>query len=174
MKVAVIYYSFSGNTRNMCEFISEELNKKGYPTASIVLKPKKETTSFFSQGREAFLRREIELLDIEAIRDISSYDFVIFASPVWAFTITPAMRSYLKKVQGLKEKKCLALLTAGSIKGAGKVLREFVLLITARGGKVWFKKALKGNHTKDKGYLREKLTPALELILEKGINAPVA
>ncbi len=164
MKVAIVYYSFSGNTQNVCEFIMNKLNKEGIATSPIVLKPKRETRSFFNQGWLAFLRREVELLNIENIKTLSEYDFVIVASPVWAFTITPAMRSYLNKAQGLKGKKCAVLLTAGGIKGAGRALEEFVSLIKGMEGEVVFKKVLVGKQTKDKEYLEEELKYLFEAV----------
>ncbi len=166
MKVAIIYYSFSGNTQRMCEFLLDKLSRKEVLAEQIVLKPKKETRSFFTQGRLAFLRKEVELLNIEDNMSLAAYDFIIFASPVWAFTITPAMRSYISKAQGLQRKKCAALLTAGSIKGAGRALDEFVSLIRGIEGEVVFRKVVVGKRTKDREYLEEELRPLLKPLVK--------
>ncbi len=166
MKVAVVYYSFTGNTKRASEFIARHLNHKGIQTDVIVLHPEKEGSSFFRQGWQAFSYQEVNLQRLDEIKNLSAYDFIIFASPVWAFTITPALRSYLKRAEGLDSKHTGIILTAGSGLGVKKALRDAVALVTAKGSTVKFHKVLTGSKSGDTTYLKNELQPLLEEIVK--------
>jgi len=164
MKVAIIFYSFSGNTRAACSSLKDKLSKET-ETIFIELRPKKESQAFLGQCREAFLKKEPVLDDVGL--DLSSYDFCIFSSPVWAFTYAPALRSYLKKVKGLNDKKCCCFLTFGSGAGSGKALRELEAVLKEKGGRILFSKNLSGLKSRDKEFLESFLKPLIEIITGK-------
>ncbi len=91
MKALVVYYSRTGNTRRAAERIAQSV--------SADLEELKEETErsglrgYVSGGRDALRRRPAALLPVE--RDPSAYDLVIVGSPIWAFTLCPAVRTYL-------------------------------------------------------------------------------
>ena len=164
MKIALVYYSFSGNTHNAVLFLQRALEEKAHQTQTIRLKPSKEESSFFKQGRDAFLKREAELIDCDY--SLGKYDFVIFATPVWAFTITPALRGYLNKTGRLNNKKTGLILTYGSGVGVNKTQKELKQILNNKGATVKFELSLKGSKTKDKEYLKNEfssLTKSYEL-----------
>ena len=155
-KIALVYYSFSGNTHNAVLFLRQRLESKGNEVQTIRLKLAKEESSFFKQGRDAFLKKEAALTSCEY--NLEKYDFVIFATPVWAFTITPALRSYLNKAEGLKNKKAGFVLTYGSGVGVNKTKRELKQILHNKGALVEFMLGLQGSKTKDKEYLKSKFS----------------
>lgn len=94
MKSIVLYYSYSGNTRRVAERIGEaagadiaEIRTAAPYTGSY--------DDVVDQGRwevnSGFLP-EIEALDV----DMSQYDTVILGTPVWWYTLAPAMSSFLR------------------------------------------------------------------------------
>jgi len=157
MKIAVVYYSFSGNTHNAILFLQKTLEAKVHQVQTIRLKPSREESSFFKQGRDAFLKKEAELSGCDY--NLAQYDFVIFATPVWAFTITPALRSYLNRVEGLENKRTSFVLTFGSGVGVNKTKRELGRILKGKEAIVEFALSLKGSKTKDKEYLQSEFYP---------------
>jgi len=156
MKIAVIYYSFSGNTHNAVLFLRQNLEKREHQVCLLRLKPYNEESSFFKQCREAFLKKEPELKGAEY--DLKEYGFVVFAAPVWAFTIAPALRSYLKKAGGLKNKKAGFILTYGSGAGVNKTKKELKQILNNKGAAVVFGLSLKGSRVRDKKYLEQEFS----------------
>ncbi|HDN86267.1 MAG: hypothetical protein DRP68_02825 [Candidatus Omnitrophota bacterium] len=153
MKVAIVFYSFSGNTEKAVLFLKNFFLRKNIPVEVFRLKPVKEETSFFRQGMQAFLKEAPPILEINY--DLDSYDLVVFASPVWAFTISPALRSYLRKVKNLARKKIVCFLTFGSGVGAKKALRELESILKSKKAEIIFSKSLAGSKVENKSYLEE-------------------
>ncbi|MCF7906520.1 flavodoxin [Patescibacteria group bacterium] len=93
----MIFYSLTGN----CRKIANELNKK-YPSDIIELKlkrgfkkPKMNFTNILIGGFQAATKKtpEINNLDI----NLNNYNQIILGTPVWASTMSPAIRTFLKK-----------------------------------------------------------------------------
>ena len=151
MRGVVIFYSFSGNTRKACLFLQEMSEALGSSLDLIDLKLEKEIVPFFKQCLEAVLKKKPKL--IEADYDLGIYDFIIFASPVWAFTYAPALRSYLNKASGLESKAAACFLTFGSGAGSKKALKELENVLGEKKMRVLFSKNLSGAKTGDSVYL---------------------
>jgi len=163
MKGAVVFYSFSGNTRRACASLKELVSALGSSLYLIDLKLKKEVVSFVGQCFEAALKKKPELL--EANYDLSEYDFVVLASPVWAFTYAPALRTYLNKVKGLNSKKAACFMTFGSGAGSQKALKELENVLIKKKTKVLFSKNLSGTKTSDPAYLKNNFKSLLEKLI---------
>ena len=151
MRGAAVFYSFSGNTRKACLFLKEMVEASGSSLDLIDLKLEKEVVPFFKQCLEAALKKKPKLL--EADYDLGIYDFIIFASPVWAFTYAPALRSYLNKANGLENKIAACFLTFGSGAGSKRALRELENVLGGKKMRVLFSKNLSGAKTGDNVYL---------------------
>ncbi len=161
-KVAVVFYSFSGNTKRASLFLKKKLEEKGYLCDFVELRPKREVRSFLKQGFMAFLKRELSLEEIKT--DLSEYDLVILASPVWAFTITPALRTYLNRVEGLKGRNVGCFLTFGSGTGKDKALRELKDILEKKGANILFSKTIVGKNTKEEAYLEREFRSLWEYL----------
>ncbi len=162
MKAAIVFYSFSGNTKRAASFLQNKLKEKQITAELIDLRPKMETSSFFKQSKQALLKQRVGL--IEAQQDLTQYDYVFFASPVWAFRIAPALRSYLDKVQGLQTKKTICFLTYGSGTGSAKALHELEDILEENGADIIFSVNLSGGKTKNNDYLEKSFIPLFKLI----------
>lgn len=162
MKIAILFYSFSGNTKKACEFLKNRLSSKSIGVDLIELKLKEETASFLRQCLQAFLKKKPDLA--EGGYNLEKYDCLIFSSPVWAFAIAPALRSCLVRIETLEKKRTVCFLTYGSGAGSGKALKELESIILDKGAQIIFSKNIAGNKTKDSTYLEEQFKPLLDIL----------
>ena len=162
MKVAMVFYSFSGNTKRVCLFLKEKLAAKNIDVDLIDLRPKMETRSFFKQSKQALFKEKVELL--RAQDDLSRYDYIAFASPVWAFTFAPALRSFLDKVKGVEGKRAICFLTYGSGTGSGKALRELETILEEKKAEIIFSVNLSGFKVKKNDYLEKRFKTLFNII----------
>jgi len=93
MKTLVVFYSRTGCTRKaaidlakLIEADVEELKERTNRHGLI---------GFLVAGFDALLGRPADLLPV--VHKPETYDIVIVASPVWAFTLCPAMRAWLRR-----------------------------------------------------------------------------
>lgn len=110
MRILVSFYSRSGNTKKVAEKISKSLS------ADIdEIKDLKDRTrtimGWIISGRDAMQKKSTK---IKYRKNPSSYDLVIIGTPVWAWTISPAIRAYLSEN---KFKKVAFFCTCGGNKG---------------------------------------------------------
>jgi flavodoxin len=94
-KVLVVYYSLTGNTKLIAEAIAESINSD-----ILELKPVKELdaeggSKYFWGGYQATMKIKPKLkpFDINPFE----YDLIILGTPVWAWTYTPPIHSFLSK-----------------------------------------------------------------------------
>lgn len=108
MKILVVYYSRDGHTRNVAKEISSTLAADIEEIREI--KRRKGILGWLSAGSDALWRR---LVTIEySMIDPANYDLVIIGTPVWAWTMAPGVRSWLKK-HGKSLKKVIFFATMG-------------------------------------------------------------
>jgi flavodoxin len=108
MKTLVVYYSRTGVTRAVANVLAgqleadvEELHDR---------KDRNGAMGYLLAGRDATLKR---LADIDPPqKDPKAYDMVVLGTPVWAFTMAPAIRTYLTQ-HGAAIKKAGAFCTMG-------------------------------------------------------------
>ncbi len=120
MKTLVAYYSLSGKTRKMCEkYVADIVGD--VDLVEILEVNKRTTANAYLVGCKMALKQqasEIQKLEI----DMSLYDNVIIAGPIWAFNAPPAINAFLREYN-LNGKNVTGVLTyAGT---AGKAPSNF-------------------------------------------------
>ena len=118
MKVAVIYFSLTGNTQKVADEIMNVLTEKGITFSRIPLKAVKRC--FLVNFLKALFRGREE---IEEGWDLSGFDFIFLGSPVWAFSPHPSVNTFLEKSTGLEGKKGTVFVTYGGGLGKERTLR---------------------------------------------------
>lgn len=92
MKILVTYYSLDGNTHYLAEGIAECLDAdllRLMPVKDI----RNNKTKYLFGGRQAVTKKKPDLLPFD--KNPEEYDMIIIGTPVWASTMTPAVRSFL-------------------------------------------------------------------------------
>jgi len=104
MKIAIVYYSQSGNV----DFVANKMLK--YLDADLVriepdkAYPDKGFKKFFWGGKSAVMGESPALAPYEF--DVQKYDVVVLGYPVWAGTFAPPIRSFVEQnFFGLQAKK---------------------------------------------------------------------
>ncbi len=95
-KMLVVYYSRTGTTRKVAEAAAGAL---GCAIEEIVdLKKRGGPLGFAVAGKDAALKKLTEIGEME--NDPGSYDLVIIGTPVWSFTMSCAVRTWLTREKG--------------------------------------------------------------------------
>jgi flavodoxin len=150
MKSAIIYYSFSGNTRKVALILSEYLRQAG-EVSVIELKAPGESKNFFTQAVRAFRHKKEEIEAVEL--DLAGYDLICFGTPVWAFGPAPAMNSYLDRCNGLKDKKVVLFTTYGSGTGNERCLNYMQQALSRKGAGSFKRFSLQQSKVNDKEFV---------------------
>lgn len=96
MKVLIAFYSRTGHTQRACQLLAEQLIAAGH------LPQIEELTDSTSRSgivgwilgvKDALLKRKSNISPTST--DAADFDLVVLATPVWAGTMTPALRTYI-------------------------------------------------------------------------------
>ena len=93
MKCVVVFYSRTGRTRKVAERLAALLKAD--------MEPLRETDTrrgfwgYLRAGRDAMLKRSATLQPLA--HNPADYDVVVLGTPIWAFTICPALRTFLEQ-----------------------------------------------------------------------------
>lgn len=112
MKTLVAYYSRTGNTRKIAVELAAKLNAD--VEEIIDSKSRDGAMGYILAGRDSLFGRPAAIK--QPSRDPSLYDLVVVGTPVWAFTVSAPVKTYLKQNQG-KFKNVAFYLTCGSVGG---------------------------------------------------------
>ena len=122
MKVAIVYYSMSGNTDYVAKQIAEKI---GADLIRIVPKkeyPDKGFRKFFWGGKSALMKETPRLEEYQF--DSNQYDMIIFGTPVWASQFTPPIRTFVKENKEQLRNKKIAVFTCYSGGGAENAIEK--------------------------------------------------
>lgn len=109
-KILIVYYSFEGNTKFIAEAIASELGADIQPLKPIKDLKSKGGSKFLWGGRQVVMKAKPALHSLE--KNPENYDIIFIGTPVWAYTFTPAIRSFLASYP-LKGKKIALFCTHG-------------------------------------------------------------
>ncbi len=110
MKTLVVYYSYSGNTKQVVDMIKE---KKNFDVLEI--KPVNDYSDDYQkvvddEEAKMDMNEIIEIKDVNV--NLDYYDRILLGTGVWWYKITPAIRSFLNKYD-LKDKVIVPFITNG-------------------------------------------------------------
>ncbi len=121
-KILIVYYSLTGNT----QFIAETL-RDTIEADILELKPIKELkadsgTRFMWGGYQSKMKKKPKLENFDT--NPLEYDLIILGTPVWAWDISPPMRSFLSKFNLAGKKVAFWMCHAGDGVKAMKRFKE--------------------------------------------------
>ncbi|MCX5697123.1 MAG: NAD(P)H-dependent oxidoreductase [Candidatus Omnitrophica bacterium] len=154
MKAAVIYYSYSGNTRAVAQALSAHL-KGEYEVQAIELTALDEPASFLGQCRRAFSHTRAQIAPVDL--DLSGCDLICVGTPVWAFGPVPAVNTYLDRCSGVENKEVILFATCGSGTGNERCLQYMQGLLAKKGAKGFKRFSIQQSKVKDKEFILSRL-----------------
>lgn len=132
MKTLIVYYSLENNCRQLADLMAPEIGAtlqelrlvKGNP-------PQNFFGRYYQGGKGSFFKETPELQPPTA--NAADFDLVIVGTPVWAWNMTPAVRSFLTSTDFTGKKAAVFAMYRGT---AGVTLSAMKKLIEQRGGTV--------------------------------------
>lgn len=154
-KPIIIFYSLTGNTKFIAQAIAEITSGE-----ILELKLEKEFKSshdlrtVFWGGKQVVTKEKPKLLPLT--KNIADYNLIILGTPVWAFSVAPALRTFLSQNKLTNKKIALFCCHDGM---PGKALANLKSELTGNEiiGDIAFREPL-GNQAENKKKLAEWLT----------------
>ncbi len=113
MKIGLIIYSQTGNTRSVAERLHKEITAAGHDVSIEEITITGDTPA--QPGK----------FKLDRVPSPENYDAVIFGAPVQAFTLNPVMKTYMEELPAMSGKKTAIFVTKRlpllSIGGTGAV-----------------------------------------------------
>ncbi|MCD8351463.1 MAG: hypothetical protein LUC93_12725 [Planctomycetaceae bacterium] len=131
MKILFTYYSLDGNCRALAQLMAGAVGGDlaelrltgGMPTGFV--------TKFLVGGKRS-LMKEVPVLEPLGV-NLDDYGLVVIGGPVWAWNISPAVRSFVSSTDWRGRKTAAFVMHGG---GKGKALATIKTLVDERGGEV--------------------------------------
>lgn len=127
MKIGIIVYSQTGNTLSVAGKLQEKFSAAGHS-----VNIERITPVDAKQGDPKKIR-------FEKLPDLSTYDGLVFAAPVQAFSLSPVMKAYMGQLTSLSNKKIACFVTKGlafNWTGGNKAISLLKKSSESRGGTV--------------------------------------
>ena len=118
MKALVVFYTRTGTTKKLAEAIAKAI--KADIEELIDKENRKGVLGYLKSGRDA-ARRKFTTIE-KAKKDPSKYDVVIIGTPVWAWNMCPAVRTYINENKNKLKKVAFFCTQGGS--GAEGTFKE--------------------------------------------------
>lgn len=128
MKTGIIVYSQTGNTLQAAQRLLEAMKSKGQDAELIQIK-------IGNQKLEMNPKR----VQLNYCPAVAGFDHLVFAAPVWAFSMCPVMKTYLDCLPSLSGKKIDCFVTHAlplHWMGGTRALAQMASLCKAKGGEV--------------------------------------
>lgn len=129
MNIGIIVHSQTGNTLSVAEKIGEKLKENGHGVQIEKVVPQGDVRPGPGTGPVQFSSNP----------GVEGYDAVVFAAPVQAFSLSPAMKAYLGQTGQLQGKKIALLVTKqlkGKWTGGNGAIKKMKALTAEKGGEV--------------------------------------
>ena len=102
MKIGIVYYSRTGNTKKIAQILEEKFKKENVEVDLIEIEHVKRP-GFLKVGRASMKQQELPIKNTDF--DMKKYDFILTGSPTWAGRPSPFITFFMKKAINIKGKK---------------------------------------------------------------------
>jgi len=118
LQILIVYYSRTGTTKKLAEKLVQE-----FKADSLEIVDRRRRKGFFALIKASFdaLTANVTLIE-QFPHQLEDYDLIILGGPVWAFSITPALRTFLLGNSEILPEVAFFLTHAGS--GAERPLKQ--------------------------------------------------
>ena len=111
MKIGIVYYSRTGNTRQAAKLLEEKLKGKNAEVDLIEIEHEKRP-GFFAAGKAASKQLKLPIKNTNF--NMEKYDVIIAGSPTWAGSPSPFITMFMDKAEHIKGKKVAVFSTGMS------------------------------------------------------------
>lgn len=125
MKIGIIVHSYTGNTYEVAQKLKKKISDDGKDL---------EIQRVSMVGGDKPKGKDIT---IEDPPEVEKYDALIFGSPVHAFALSLAMKTYLEQIQSLHDKKIALFVTKGTRfnwTGGNQAIKKMSKICQSKGG----------------------------------------
>ena len=125
MKIGIVIHSYTGNTLEVAQKIQDNFLENGKDV---------EIQRVSMVGGDKPRGKDI---NFETLPDLEKYDALIFGSPVHAFSLSLAMKTYLEQIHSLKDKKIVLFVTKGNRfnwMGGNQAIKKMSKICQSKGG----------------------------------------
>jgi flavodoxin len=125
MKIGIMVYSQTEHTYSVAQELQEKISASGHTV---------DLEKVIVAGEVHPGSKNIEL---ESKPDVNEYDALIFGAPVHAFSLAPAMRTYLEQLPSLQDKKIALFVTKGvrfNWTGGNQAINKMKKICQSKGG----------------------------------------
>ncbi|MCX6667621.1 MAG: NAD(P)H-dependent oxidoreductase [Euryarchaeota archaeon] len=102
MKIGIVYYSRTGNTKQAAGILEEKFKEKKVEVDLIEIEHVKRP-GFLTAGRSAAKQLELPIKNTDF--DMKKYDVILAGSPTWGGNPSPFIKSFIDKAKNVKGKK---------------------------------------------------------------------
>lgn len=101
MKIGIVYYSRTGNTKKAAQILEEKLKEAKAELDLIEIEHIKRP-GFLTAVRSAMKQLELPIKNTDF--DMKKYDFIITGSPTWGGCPSPFIKTFMSKAENIKGK----------------------------------------------------------------------
>ena len=102
MKIGIVYYSRTGNTKQAAKILEEKFKEKKAQVDLIEIEHVKKP-GFFKAGSSAANQKEVPIKNTNF--DLKKYDFIVAGTPTWAGKPSPYLKAFMNRTENVKGKK---------------------------------------------------------------------
>ena len=111
MKIGVVYYSRTGNTRYAAKLLGEKLRENNIDVDLLEIEAVKKP-GFFKVGWAAM--RQLDLPIKNTDYDLKEYDVIVAGVPVWISRPAPFIKTFMNRAKNVKGKKGAVFVTGAN------------------------------------------------------------
>jgi flavodoxin len=156
VRVGVVVFSQTGNTLSVAQKIIERLRDSGTEAVLERIKPIGE------------LKPTDKIIRFESLPELNQYDAFVFASPVQAFSLAPAMSQYIPQAAAFNGKKAVLFATEFfpfPWMGGNRALGQMEALLKAKGASTAKAGVVNWSNGRREELLQETVDNAVRLLL---------
>lgn len=101
MKVCLVFFSKTGNTRTVAQLLKKQFKEKKIDIDEIEIEPVK-MPGFMMSGYAGGRQKELPIKNTDI--DLCKYDFVIFGAPIWNGKPAPFLKTSINKAENISGK----------------------------------------------------------------------
>ena len=102
MKIGIVYYSRTGNTKKAAETLQNKIKEKKIDAKLVEIRHVKKP-GFFKAGSAGMTQKEQPIQNTDF--NLKKYDMIIVGSPTWGGRSSPYIQSFFNKAENFKGKK---------------------------------------------------------------------